>query len=577
MPHDGGIPFLREVVIFLAIAAILVPLFQRVRISPVLGFLVAGVIVGPNGLGAFAAQAPWVGYITFTDVDSIAVLAEFGIVFLLFLIGLELSLERLWSMRRLVLGLGSTQVAVTGVIIGGIAWAWGNSTNAAILIGASFALSSTAVVVEELVQRRELTTRVGRASFSILLLQDLAVVPILILLGAFGDHGGGSLLGALAKGFGVAAAAAAAIYVLGRIVLRPLFRLAASARAPEFFVAITLLTAIGASAATGAAGLSLALGAFLAGLLLSETEFRHQIEVDIQPFKGLLMGLFFLTVGMGINLAALGESALPIVASVIGLFFLKAILITGMGKLFGLPFSCSAHTGILLGQAGEFGLLVVGLAMASGIIAPEPGQFFLIVAALSMMLTPGLAVLGAQVSTRLERNSSAPSLAPDPDEIAELGGHVLIAGYGRVGRAVAEMLTEEKINYVALDLDSGLVARRRAKDEPVFFGDGRRADVLAKVGADRASAIVLTLDQEREAEEAVRDIRAHWPDIPIYARSRDLEHAAELERAGATRTIPEIAESSLQMGAFVLTGLGIPQDAVNTLCERVRERNYEGL
>lgn len=577
MPHDGGIPFLREVVIFLAIAAILVPLFQRVRVSPVLGFLVAGVIVGPNGLGAFVTQFSWLGYITFTDVDSIAVLAEFGIVFLLFLIGLELSLGRLWSMRRLVLGLGSTQVAVTGLIIGAIAWAWGSSTNAAILIGASFALSSTAVVVEELVQRRELSTRVGRASFSILLLQDLAVVPILILVGAFGDHGGGSLLQALATGFGVAAAAAAAIYVLGRIVLRPLFRLAASARAPEFFVAITLLTAIGASAATGAAGLSLALGAFLAGVLLSETEFRHQIEVDIQPFKGLLMGLFFLTVGMGINLAVLGDSGVLIIASVLGLFVLKAVLITGMGRAFGLPFSCAAHAGILLGQAGEFGLLVVGLSMASGIIASEPGQFLLIVAALSMMLTPGLAILGARVSTYLERNSASPSLAAAPDEIAELDGHVLIAGYGRVGRAVAELLREEKINYVALDLDSALVSRQRVKDEPVFFGDGRRADVLAKVGADRASAIVLTLDAEKEAEEAVRDIRKRWPDVPIYARSRDLEHAADLERAGATRTIPEIAESSLQMGAFVLTGLGVPSDAVNTLCERVRERNYEGL
>ena len=577
MPHEAGIPFLREVVVFLAIAAILVPLFQHARISPVLGFLVAGVAVGPHGLGAFVTQVHWLSYVTFTDVDSIAVLAEFGIVFLLFLIGLELSLGRLWSMRKLVLGLGSSQVAVTGLVIGGIAWAWGNSTNAAILIGASFALSSTAVVVEELVQRRELATRVGRASFSVLLLQDLAVVPILILVGAFGDASGGSLLAALAKGFGVAAAAAAAIYVLGRIVLRPLFRLAASARAPEFFVAITLLTAIGASAATGAAGLSLALGAFLAGVLLSETEFRHQIEVDIQPFKGLLMGLFFLTVGMGINLATLADSGFLIVASVLGLLVLKTVLTTGLARAFGLPFSCAAHAGLLLGQAGEFGLLVVGLSMAGGIIEPGAGQFLLLVAALSMMLTPGLAVLGARVSTYLERNSSAPSLGPSPDEIAEIGGHVVIAGYGRVGRAIAELLREERIDYVALDMDAMLVSRLRAREEPVFFGDGRRTDVLAKVGADRASAIVLTLDEEREAEEAVRDIRARWPDIPIYARSRDLEHAAELEKAGATRTIPELAESSLQMGAFVLMGLGIPMDAVNTVCDRVRDRGYEGL
>ena len=577
MPHDAGIPFLREIVIFLVIAAILVPLFHRVRISPVLGFLVAGVAVGPNGLGAFAGTVPWLGYVTFTDVDSVAVLAEFGIVFLLFLIGLELSLERLWSMRRLVLGLGSTQILLTALVIGGLAALWGNSVHAAILIGASFALSSTAVVVEELIQRRELATRVGRASFSVLLMQDLAVVPILILVIAFADTSGVSLLESLATGFGVAAGAAVAIYVLGRIVLRPLFRLAASTRAPEFFVAITLLTAIGASAATGAAGLSLALGAFLAGLLLSETEFRHQIEVDIQPFKGLLMGLFFLTVGMGINLAAFADAGLMIVAAVIGLIALKAVLLTGLARAFRLPFSCAAHAGLLLGQAGEFGLLVVGLSMTSGILAPEPGQFLLIVAALSMMCTPGLAVAGARLSARLERRAMGDSMTPDPDEIAEIGSHVVIAWYGRVGRAIAELLREERINYVALDLDTQLVSDLRFRDEPVFFGDGRRADVLTRVGAERASAIVLTLDQEREAEDAVRDIRAHWPDVPIYARSRDLAHAEQLAMAGATRTIPELAESSLQMGASVLAGLGIPPDAVSTICARVRDRGYEGL
>ena len=577
MPHEGGIPFLREVVIFLAVAAILVPLFQRVRVSPVLGFLVAGIIVGPHGAGALSDTVAWLDYVTITDVKSITVLAEFGIVFLLFLIGLELSLERLWSMRRLVLGFGTTQVLVAGVAIGAIALAWGNSIQAAILIGASFALSSTAVVVEELIRRREFSTRVGRASFSVLLLQDLAVVPILILVSAFGGVGDGSVLEALAIGFAVAGAAAVAIFLAGRVVLRPAFRLAASARAPEFFVAITLLAAIGASAATAAAGLSLALGAFLAGLLLSETEFRHQIEVDIQPFKGLLMGLFFMAVGMGIDLGAFGQFGVLIVMSVIGLILLKAALITVLGRLFGLPLSTALHAGILLGEAGEFGLLVVGLAMASGIIEAGSGQFFLIVAALSMMLTPGLAYLGARVSARLDRKTYAATLEASPDEIAEFGGHVLIAGYGRVGRAVAELLREERIPYVALDLDTGLVARLRRRDEPVFFGDSTRAMVLEKVGADRARAIVLTLDEERAAEHAIRDIRQRWPDVPVYARARDLEHAAELNAAGATQTIPELVESSLQMGAMVLTGMGVPDDAVNTICTRVRERHYEGL
>lgn len=574
--HETDIPFLREVVVFLVIAAILVPLFQRVRISPVLGFLLAGVIIGPFGLGAFADRFAVIGYVAITDVESVRVLAEFGVVFLLFLIGLELSIERLWSMRRLVLGLGSAQVLFTALVIGALAFAWGNSINAAILIGVSFALSSTAVVVEELIRRKEFSTRVGRASFSVLLFQDLSVVPILILVSAFTGAAGESFIEALAVGFGVAIAAAVAIFVLGRIVLRPLFRLAASARAPEFFVAITLLTAIGASAATAAAGLSLALGAFLAGLLLAETEFRHQIEVDVQPFKGLLMGLFFLTVGMSIDLQTFAGLAPMIILSVVGLIVLKAGLLTILGRMFGLPLSAAAHTGILLGQAGEFGLLVVGLAIVGGVIPAEAGQFFLIVAGLAMMVTPALAMTGTRVAGWLEQGASV-SLEPAPDEIAELGHHVVIAGYGRVGAAIAALLREERINYVALDLDPELVGTLRARDEPVFFGDGRRADVLARVGADKASAIVLTLDVEEDAERAVRDIRKRWPNVQVYARARDLEHAAALDAAGATRTIPELAESSLQMGAFVLSGLGLPQDAVNTLVDRLRERGYEGI
>lgn len=574
--HDHAIPFLREVVVFLVIAAILVPAFQRVRISPVLGFLLAGVVIGPFGLGALADRLPFLAYITFTEIESVAVLAEFGVVFLLFLIGLELSLERLWSMRRLVLGLGSSQVLVTGLIIGAVALAWGNSVNAAILVGASFALSSTAVVVEELIRRKEFSTRVGRASFSVLLFQDLSVVPILILVSAFTGAAGESVLEALAIGFGVAIAAAVAIYVIGRIILHPLFRLAASARAPEFFVAITLLAAIGASAATAAAGLSLALGAFLAGLLLAETEFRHQIEVDIQPFKGLLMGLFFLTVGMSIDLDTFADQAGLIVASVVGLIALKTAVTTVLGRLFGLPLACAVHVGLLLGQAGEFGLLAVGLAMAGGLIPGTNGQFFLIVAGLAMMLTPALAIAGARIDACLERGTTR-SLEPDPDEIAEIGHHVVIAGYGRVGAAIAALLREERIDYVALDTDSSLVAELRAAGEPVFYGDGRRAEVLAKVGGERANAVVLTLDVERDAEQAVRDIRKRWPGVPVYARARDLEHAAELDAAGATRTIPELAESSLQMGAFVLTGLGLPPDAVNTLVDRLRDGGYEGV
>ncbi len=577
MPHDAAIPFLREIVIFLAIAAILVPLFHRARVSPVLGFLTAGVLIGPNGLGLFTADLPWLRFFTIDDVASVATIAEFGVVFLLFVIGLEMSFARLWAMRRLVLGMGAAQVGVTALVIGGVAWGWGNAPAAAVLIGASFALSSTAVVLEELIQRAEFPTRAGRATFSVLLFQDLSVVPLLVLVSALGGAAETSFAVSLATGIATAVAAGLALYVLGRVVLRPVFRLASATGAPEFFVAITLLTAIGAAAATAAAGLSLALGAFMAGLLLAETEYRHQIEVDIAPIKGLLMGLFFLSVGMSIDTRAVADLGFWVVASVGGLVAIKTAIAAGLGRAFGLPLPVSVHVGFLLGQGGEFALLVVGMAMGLGVMPADTGQFMLIVVTLSMLVTPALAAIGKRAAGVLERHAEPASLQPDAGELQDLEGHVVIAGFGRVGMAVAALLNEERIAWVALDRDALRVAEHRARGEPVYYGDGGRAEVLERVRAQRASAIVLTLDDEAAAERAVRRIRERWPRVAVFARSRDRAHAALLEAAGATRTVPELAESSLQMGAAVLVGLGVPGEAVNALVERVRERGYEGL
>ncbi len=577
MPHEAPFPYVREILVFLAIAAILAPLFHRARVSPVLGFLIAGVAIGPHGLGAFSADMPWLRYVTYDDAASVRTVAEFGIVFLLFVIGLEMSFERLWSMRRLVLGLGATQVSVTALVIGAIAYAWGNSPAASVLIGASFALSSTAVVMAELVQRGEFPTLAGRATFSVLLFQDLAVVPLLILVPALAGTVGGSLAASLAIGVATALAAAAGIWALGRLVLRPLFRLAAASRAPEFFVAVTLLTAIAASAGTASAGMSPALGAFLAGMLLADTEFRHQIHVDIEPFKGLLMGLFFISVGMSIDLRAVADLGPWVAASVVGLIAIKTAIAATAGRLFGLQPPVALHVGLLLGQGGEFALLVVSMAMNLGVMPTETGQFMLIVTAVSMLVTPGLAVAGQRAAAWLERHAPPPALRPDAELLAELNGHVVIAGFGRVGQSIAGMLAEEGVPYVAVDRDPVLVAHHRACDEPVYFGDGRRGDVLARVGAERARAIVLTLDEATTAEQVIRQIRRRWPDTDVYARARDREHARVLERAGATRTVPDLAESSLQMGAVLLTGLGVPSEAVATLVERARDSGYPGL
>jgi len=576
MPHEAPFPYLREILVFLAIAAIVAPLFHRVRVSPVLGFLLAGVVVGPHGLGALTAEVPWLRYVTYDDAASVRTVAEFGIVFLLFVIGLEMSFERLWSMRRLVLGLGAAQVSITALVIGAIAWAWGNSAAASVLIGASFALSSTAVVMSELVQRGEFPTHAGRATFSVLLFQDMAVVPLLILVPALAGTVDASLGASLAIGAATALAAAAAIWVLGRVVVRPLFHLAAATRTPEFFVAITLLTAIAASAGTAAAGMSPALGAFLAGMLLADTEFRHQIHVDIEPFKGLLMGLFFISVGMSIDLGAVADLGLLVAASVVGLVLIKSAIAAGLGQRFGLPAPVAMHLGLLLGQGGEFALLVMSMAMNLGVMPVGTGQFMLIVVALSMLITPGLAAAGHRVAAWMERREPS-ALTPPAEMLAELSGHVVIAGFGRVGQSIAAMLAEEGLPYVALDRDPVLVAHHRACDEPVYFGDGRRGEVLARVGAERARAIVLTLDDATTAEQVIRQIRRRWPDTDVYARARDLAHARVLERAGATRTVPDLAESSLQMGAVLLSGLGVPSEAVNALVERVRNSGYPGL
>jgi len=575
MLHGTSFPYVREIVIFLGIAAILVPLFHRFRVSPVLGFLLAGLLIGPHGLGSFTAEWRWLHYVTYDEVESVGTIAEFGIVLLLFVIGLEMSFERLWAMRRLVLGLGPAQVLITAVVIGLLAWGWGNAPAVAVIIGTSLALSSTAVVMEELFQRAEFATPAGRATFSVLLFQDISVVPLLIVVSSIAAAGDASFGVALAISVGTALGAAAALWLLGRSVLRPLFHLAAGERAPEFFVAITLLTAIAAASATSAAGMSPALGAFLAGMLLADTEFRHQIEADIQPFKGLLMGLFFISVGMSIDIRAVAELAFWVAASVAGLVLIKATIATVLGRLFDLPLPVAVQMGLLLGEGGEFALVAVSMALGLGVMPVDTAQFILLVTALSMLLTPALAALGRRAAAWLERR--APPRGPVPQIGADLSDHVVIAGYGRVGQAVAALLVEERIPFVALDLDLLLVARCRTRDEPVFFGDARRAEVLMHLGTDRARAIVLTVGQQTAAERLVRLIRRRCPALDIYARAKDRRHARRLEAAGATRTVPEMTESSLQMGAVVLSGLGVPSDVVSTLVERVREEGYEGL
>lgn len=574
--HPPALPYLREILLFLVAAGIVVPLLSRLRFNPVLGYLLVGFLIGPFGLGLLTGDLPWLSQLTITDLAGVQQLAELGVVFLLFVIGLELSIERLWALRRLVFGLGSAQVLVSAVAIAMVALVFGASAEAATLLGASFALSSTAIVMQLLTLRRQLGTSLGRTTFSILLLQDLAVVPILFLVGVLGTRDGGGIAGQLGLAMVKALAVMALIYLAGRLLLRPLMRMVAATRNPEMFMAAILLVAIGSALLTHAAGMSMALGAFLAGLLLAETEFRHQIEVDIEPFKGLLLGLFFISVGMGIDGRVLLADPLRIGAAVIGLMLLKAIIIAALCRLCGLSRAVALESGLLLGQAGEFAFVVLGLAGQLQLLPPATSQFMLIVAGLSMLLTPTVALFARRWGERMEQRTLAERTF-DPDDLGELDDHLVIAGFGRVGQSMARILDAERLPYIALDLDAEEVARARALGLPVHYADASRLETLRRAHLDRARALVVTMDRVAAADHIVRAVREFAPGLPIYARARDRRHARRLLDHGASEVVPETVEAGLQLAARVLEGTGLPLDAVELRVQAEREAEIARL
>ncbi len=567
---------LREVIVFLVAAGVVVPLGSRLKISPVLGFLIVGLVIGPHGIARFADTLPWLAYAAFTEPDAVRALAELGIVFLLFMIGLELSIDRLWAMRRLVFGLGGAQVVVTGAIIAVIASLFGNPLPVATVLGAGFALSSTAIVMQVLAENRRLGTRTGRTTFAVLLFQDVAVVPILFLVAAFAGQSDGSVLLAFASALGQALIAVAVILVIGRLAIRPLFRFIGGAASREMFLALVLLVIVGTALATEKAGLSMALGAFLAGLLFSETEYRHAIEVDIEPFKGLLLGLFFVSIGMSVDIAQVAERPLWLIAAVVGLFLIKSPIVYALARLFGEPRSVSLEAALLLGEGGEFAFLVIAVASSVGLLPADTVQFMLIVAGLTMILTP----LVANLARRLARGVEAWEIRrgqPDADLPTELAGHVIIVGYGRVGQMLGSLLDEQELFYVALDANAGLVAQFRADGASIFFGDASQPDLLRKFGAEDAAALVITMDSPQAAEQVVTAAREHWPDLAIYARARDIDHATRLIGQGASHAIPETTEASLQLSEMVLAGAGIPDDTARQIVEARRQAEQAAI
>ena len=570
MEAHENMPYLREALIFFTCAGILIPLLQSRRISPVLGFLVLGNVIGPFGLGRLAADLPWLQKVVIADTDGVRRLAEVGVTLLLFVIGLELSFERLFAMRRLVFGAGTLQVVLCTSAIGIVAALFGNGFEVALVLGYCLALSSTAVVVQILVERRELATPVGRASFAILLLQDLAVVPLLVLLSLLGAREA-NVLQIAGIALVKAVISVALILLAGRMLLRALFNRVSALRQPGSFMALTLLVAIGMAAITASAGLSAALGAFLAGLLLAETQYRHEVEVSIEPFKALLVGLFFVSVGMGIDLSVLIGDPLWILASVGGLFVVKAAVAVPLLCAFGLGLPAALEAGLMLGGGGEFAFIAIGGAMHGGVLDRTVGQFMLIVVGLSMLATPLAAALGKALHQRLQRRDTA-AMSGKAAPLPELEGHVIVLGFGRVGQLLARVLDGNAIPYLALDSDARLVDSSTKVRLPVYYGDASRVELLDRAGAARAAAIVATMNDADSAVRAVNAVRAHFPHVPVLARAHDETHARLLRAAGATGVVPETLEASLQLAGHVLETLGVPDESRDEFLERQRER-----
>ncbi len=560
MEHGVSPADYKDLVLFLATAGVVVPLFKRLKISPILGFLGAGVVLGPFGLGALSDTVPWLGYFTVGNPREIEQLAEFGVVFLLFMIGLELSWDRLRLLRQMVFGLGALQVGVSIAAISGLIMLMGYPGLAAIAAASALALSSTAIVVPVLSEQKRLHSATGRTAFSVLLFQDLAVAPILVtltLVGGSGAQGGSAkVLLALAQ----AVAGIGFVLVVGRLLLRPMFKSVSRAKSEELFMAACLLVVLGAGLVTALAGLSMALGAFIAGLLLAETEYRHEVEVTIEPFKGLFLGLFFVSVGIGLDLSVLAHRPVFILGLAAGFLAIKIAVVTGLARAFGVKLVDALEAGLLLAAGGEFAFVIVDQATGAGIIPPLLGEALMVAATLTMFTLPLLAFAGGRI--RRAMRGEAPAPLPEPALPSEGDARVLVVGYGRVGRMVGDMLDTQDVSWVAIDRDARLVEQGRKRGHTVHFGEASRAEFLRRCGLETAQAVVVTMDSPEAVEAVVATARQERPEMIIVARARDARHAKALYALGATEAVPETIEASLQLSEALLVDMGVPMGLV---------------
>jgi monovalent cation:proton antiporter-2 (CPA2) family protein len=550
------------VVVLLAAMVVAVPVAKRLGFGAPLGYLAAGLAVGPAGLALV------------TNVEAIAHASELGVVFLLFLIGLELRPARLWVMRKSVLGLGGAQVGVTAAVIGGLCvWALGLPSPAAAVIGFGLALSSTAMALPMMAERGLLANQSGRNAFSVLLFQDLAIIPAVALLPLLGGGMAAPDAGAAWIAVGKAAAAVVVVLIGGRFLLRPMFRAVDAAGAPEIFTAMALLIVIGTAVLIDAAGLSMSLGAFMAGVLLSDSEYRHEIQADIAPFEGLLLGLFFVSVGMAADVTALVAQPLRFVALALGLMLAKGLVMAALARIAGTPLAGAVRMASVLGQGGEFGFVLFGLAVAGGAMAPDQASAAMLVVTLSMIATPFVfAAEERWVAPRLMTAVKRPY-----DKIDDHGSPVIICGFGRVGQVVGRVLRMRGIPFTALEKSAAQVDFVRKFGSKVYYGDPTRVDLLRAAGADQARVLVVALEDMEESLRVVEMARRHFPNLTIAARARNRRHVHHLMDRGVTRIVRETFDSSLRLTADVLRDLGVSEEETARTLDTFRAHDERTL
>lgn len=552
--------FLQEAVVFLVATVIAVPLSRRLGVGAVLGYLVAGLLIGPSVFGFIS------------NVENILHFAELGVVLLLFVIGLELQPTRLWTLRRSVFGLGSVQVAVSSLLLALAAIALGVEPVTAFIAGSALSLSSTAFALQLLAEKNQLTTHHGRASFAILLFQDLAAMPLLAIIPLLGAG-----LAVSQAWDSLAVLKTVAVLVLlalgGRWLLRPFLRIAAASANREVFIAAALLVVMGTAMLMQEIGLSMALGSFLAGVLLADSEYRHELEADIEPFKGLLLGLFFIAVGMSIDLGLVARAPLTLLGLVLGLVAIKAAVLYAIARFAGQSRGSAVNLALYISQGGEFAFVLFGLAANTGVMDKPLADLLVVVVSASLAVTPLLVTL----NDRIFKIGSRPDTPREFDAMEARNHPVIIAGFGRVGQVVARILRTQKIPFTALEANFEQVDFVRKFGNKIYFGDASRLDLLRAAGADKAKIFVLAIDDVEASLKTAQMVKTHYPHLKIYARSRNRMHSYQLLDLGVTVLMRETFLSSLELGRDVLVGLGLTTAAADEIARRFRVHDEELL